>query len=121
MLKKMVFAMVPVMLLATVAMAEDDLLSDLDVNSIQDAEISIDEAAFDIDVDKLAENADGDEAIEACFRRFGYSGFGHRYWGGCYNYCYRPCFNVCYRTYYCYRPVVYHTCAPIYRLYWGCY
>jgi len=113
MLKKLILAAVPMMFVATIAVAEDDLLADLDVNSIQDAEISIEQAGFDVDFDELADNAgEEDEAIEACFRRFGYYGYGYR--------CYRPCY---YRTYYysCYRPVYYHSYYPVYRHYWGCW
>ena len=127
MIKKMIFAVVPMILLATVAMAEDSLLKGLDLGDIQDADISIDAASLDVDFDKLADNVDGDEAIEACFRSFGYCGYnygcgyGYGYNYGCYNYnyCYRPC----YTTYYCYRPVVYYTpCyTPCYTSYWGCY
>ncbi len=129
MIKKMIFAVVPMMLLATVAMAEDSLLKGLDLGDIQDAEISIDAASLDVDFDKLADNVDGDEAIEACFRSFGYGYGGYGYGGYGYGYggygygCYRPCYNYCYNSYYCYRPVVYYnTCyTPCYTSYWGCY
>lgn len=116
MLKKMILAAVPMMLLATIAVAEDDFLADLDVASIQDADIAIEEAGFDVNFDELAENATGDdEAIEACFRRFGYYNYGYR--------CYRPYYYNCYRPVYysCYRPVYYHTYYPVYRNYWGCW
>ena len=124
MLKKMILAAVPMMLLATIAVAEDNFLADLDVASIQDADIAIEEAGFDVDFDSLSENAGGDdEAIEACFRSFGYHGWGHRYYGGCYNYGYNYGYNYCYRPVYysCYTPVYYHTCYPVYRNYWGCW
>ena len=119
MLKKLVLAVVPMMFVAAVAVAEDDFLADLDVSSIQDAEISIEEATFDVDFDNLADNAGDDEAIEACFRSFGYRsyGFGYGYR------CYRPYYYNCYRPVYytCYRPVYYHTYYPVYRHYWGCW
>ena len=120
MLKKLILAAVPMMFVAVVAVAEDDFLADLDITSIQDADISIEEAGFDVDFDSLSENAGGDdEAIEACFRRFGYRSWGYNYYRPCYNYGY----NYCYRPVYysCYRPVYYHTYYPVYRNYWGCW
>ena len=121
MLKKLVLAVVPMMFVAAVAVAEDDFLADLDVSNIQDADISIEEATFDVDFDDLANNAGEEtEAIEACFRRFGYGyGFGYGYrWGG---YGYR--WGGCYRPYFygCYRPVYHHCYYPVYRNYWGCW
>ena len=65
---------------------------------------------------------ESEDAIEACFRRFGY-----RYGGWGYGYrCYRPYYSyrVCHPTYYCYRPVYHYSCYPVvtyYRSYWGCY
>lgn len=117
-------ALVPLTLLATNAKADDDL--NIDVATITDADISIVEADLDIDVDQLSADAgteNGDEAIEACFRRFGYRYGG---WGGCYRRCFSHCYNYCrplysYRTI-CYAPPVYRCVAtPIYHYYWGCY
>ena len=119
MLKKLILAAVPMMFLVSVSVAEDDFLADLDINSIQDAEISIEEAGFDVDFDKLDDEASQEEAIEACFRSYGYRSYGYGY---SYSYyrpyysCYRP---VYYHTYY--RPVVYRTYYPVYRNYWGCW
>lgn len=123
MLKKMLFAVVPMLLLATVAHADDDLLAGLDANSIQDADITIESASLDVDFESVADNTDSEDAVEACFRRFGYRGWGYRSYS-CYRpyySCYRPYYNVCYQTYYCYRPVFYQACYPVYRSYWGCY
>jgi len=130
MLKKIIFAVVPMMFLATITVAEDNLLSGLDVTSIQDADISIEEASSDLDFDALsgeAEEGEGDEAIEACFRRFGYRSFGYRGYGGFghrgfgyggFGYsCYRPC----YTSYYSYAPVYHHAYYPVVRNYWGCW
>jgi len=126
MFKKIIFAVVPMMLLATVTIAEDNLLSGLDVSSIQDADISIEEANVDLDFDALSGEAgdeEGEEAIEACFRRFGYRSFGYRSYGfRGYGYgrgysCYRPCYS----HYYTYRPVYRPYCYPVVRTYWGCY
>ncbi|MEO1983104.1 MAG: hypothetical protein ABGZ24_21550 [Fuerstiella sp.] len=130
MLKNVMLALVPLTMLASSVKADDDL--NIDVASIADAEVSIVVADLDIDVDQLSADAgteDGDDAIEACFRRFGYRGYrgyrGHRgYRGFCgyrsygyYNYC-RPLYS--YRTI-CYAPPVYRcVVTPIYHYYWGC-
>ena len=124
MLKKFVLALMP---LTLVASANADEL-DLDLSSIQDADISIVDGDMDIDVDGLSADAGeeaGEDAIEACFRRFGYryGGWGgYRHWGGCYNRCIsycRPLYS--YRTItYC--PPVYRTVlTPVYSYYWGCH
>ena len=137
MLKTVLFAAVAMTLLTFTAgvKAEDDLLSEvanLKASSISDADNTIqDDALAGVDVDGLASKAGSEksgEAIEACFRRFGWGGgcynnynYGYNY--GCYNYgynyCYRPYFN-CYPTYYsCYRPV--YSYPVYYSSYWGCY
>jgi len=131
MLKKFVFALIPMIMLAGTAMGEDDLLvkiGGLDVNSIGAASVDIED--FDlgnVDVDGLvdAESGEGEDAIAACFRRIGYgSGFGHR---GGYGYgWHRPIYthhysyNFC-QPLYCYQPVHYTRFTPIYTNYWGCY
>jgi len=120
MLKKFALALMPLALLATSSVKADDDLS-VDVASITDAAVEIETADLDIDVDALSADAgeDTEDAIEACFRRFGYRyrGWGgYRHWGGCYNYC-RPLYS--YRSF-CYTPI-YHVCRPIYNCYWGCY
>ncbi|EAQ79190.1 hypothetical protein [Blastopirellula marina] len=128
MLKKVLFAIVPVFLF-TVALRADDTLG-LNLSNIQDADVSIVDESFDIDVDQLASNAGAeseDEAVEACFRSFGYRSYGYRNYGGYgggygghgYGYGYN-----CYRPYYsCYRPVYYAPVCytPCYTSYWGCY
>ncbi|UUO09172.1 hypothetical protein M4951_12845 [Blastopirellula sp. J2-11] len=128
MLKKIMFAIVPVCLF-TVALRADDSLS-FDLSDIKDADVSIVEEGFDLDVDLLAADAGSesdDQAMEASFRRFGYHsrgyrGYGHRNYGyRSYGYGYG---YSCYRPYYsCYRPVyrapVCYT--PCYTSYWGCY
>ena len=129
MLKKMLFALVPMLLIAVTVRAEDDLLAGLSVNEIQDAAIAIEEPGLDADVDSLLANADeatGDEAVEACFRSFGYRSYGYGCgygYGHSYGYsCYRPCYSPCYSSYYVYRPVSYYSyCAPVYTSYWGCW
>ena len=125
MLKKVIFAIAPMLMVVSSAMAEDNLLSGLDVSSINDAQIEIEDVSLDIDMDALADEAgDADEAIEACFRRFGYYG-GYRGYGYGHFGCYRPYYTYrayTYPSYFCYRPVyTYVTYAPIYRHYWGCY
>ncbi len=127
MIKKVIFAVAGMILSATAVMAEDSLLADFDLGDIQDAEISIDAASLDVDFDKLADDASGDEAIEACFRSFGYRSYGYGGYGyGGYGYGYGygyNCYRPCYRSYYCYRPVTYYRSCyrPCYTSYWGCY
>jgi hypothetical protein len=127
MMKRMILALVPLALLATTVRADDDLFN-MNAASISDASIEIEEASLDdLDVDQLAADADGEgseDAIEACFRRFGYGygrGFGYGYGYG-YGHCYRPVYRYHYPSYYCYRPV-YRCVYPVtvYRHYWGCY
>jgi hypothetical protein len=122
--KKFSFALVAVVLMAGSAMAEDVFsTAGLDIASISDADNTVVEANLDVDFDALEKGAGNDEAVEACFRRFGGWG-GHC---GYHNYCYSPCYynyhySYCYTpTYYCYRPVCYYTpvCYPVH--YWGCY
>ncbi|MFT5522839.1 MAG: hypothetical protein ACI9HK_000783 [Pirellulaceae bacterium] len=122
MLKRFVLAMVPVFMLAATVNADDGLFN-IDVSSISDADVEVQEVNFDdLDVEKLAGEAgteDSEEAIEACFRRFGY---GRHYGGyGSYRPCYRPCYTYRYPTFHCYRPVYHTTYVPVYRHYWGCY
>ena len=122
MMKRIILALVPMALLATTVRA-DDTLFDVSAATITDASIEIEEGGLgDLDMDQLAADADGGEsedAIEACFRRFGY---GYRYGGWGYRHCYRPVYRYYYPSYYCYRPV-YRCVYPvtIYRHYWGCY
>src|SRR5689334_4932532 len=97
--KVLLCAVVPLALMATRAFGEDDLLKDvasLKASSISDASISIEDASGALDVDALASNAGTEkskDAIEACFRNFGY-GYGCGYGYNCWN-CYQPCYNYC--------------------------
>jgi hypothetical protein len=124
MIKHVLFAVAPLCLLAvgSFASANDNLLDEvasLNAGSIDTAEIAIEDIGLDLDVDALSADVEnGEDAIEACFRRFygGYYG-GHR---GCYGFNYgwhRPCFH----NYYCYRPVYTYCYTPVYYHYWGCY
>ena len=120
-IKKALFAIVPVCMIATVGVADDDLfneLSTVSVDSISDADIAIEESIADVDVDALLEGttADSDDAVEACFRRFGYRSY--RYCGYGYGCGYRTFYNYYTPSYYCYRPV--YSYCPSYS-YWGCY
>lgn len=136
MLKRMFFAVAPLMLVASSVMADDSLLlkvASMDLDGASDASAAVADAdeLGQADVDALLgdDEGSGEEAIAACFRRIGY-GYGYRSYGyRSYGYrsFYRP-YN-CYRTYsHCYRPVtysycapVYHSYTPIYRSYWGCW
>ncbi len=125
MLKRILLAVVPLALLATTVFAEEDVLNhvaNLKVAAITDAQASIDDPTANLDIDSLSEQAGSgksDQAIEACFRRFGYGGYGG--YGGYSNYCYSPYYSYsyyCYQPYYqvCYRPVY-----TYYTSYWGCW
>lgn len=123
MFKKMILALLPLTLM-TVSAKADDLT--LDLENINDAGIELIEMDLDIDVDALAAEA-GDEqedAIEACFRRFGYrhGGWGgYRHYRGYFNHCYthyRPMYS--YHTIRHCAPVYTQICRPVYRYYWGC-
>ena len=133
-LKNFALAFVSMFVVAGAAKADDlmDDLAGMDLATINDSAASVEEFDLDsLDVDQLAAEA-GDEtdAIETCFRRFGYrrggwGGWG-RGWGGCYGYGYRS-FHSCYSyhrpVYHCYRPVIrtcYTHCAPVIS-YWGCF
>jgi hypothetical protein len=117
--KKVSLAVVAVALMTGSAMA-NDLIDSLDLASVSDANNAVVEATFDVNVDQLADNTSNDEAVEACFRRFGWGGYC-----GYNSYCYSPCYSYCYYpSYYCYRPVCYYQtytyCYPLYH--WGfCY
>ena len=122
MLRKILFAMVPMALVVSFVSA-DDTLPEFNLAEISDAAIEIDTASLDgLDVDGLAAEAgeDTEEAVEACFRRFGYRhrGYGYGYGHGCY----RPYYSYrhCYPTYYCHRPVYTYPVVS-YVSYWGCY
>ncbi len=141
MLKRMLFAMLPLTLLLTSVKADDAELT-IDVASIADADVEVLDTNFDVDVDQLTADAGSDksaDAVEACFRSCGYygGGYGCRSYNygswnscysnyGCYNSCYSPCYSYssCYSypSYYCVRPVCQYTCvsSPICN-YWGCY
>lgn len=140
MFKQATTIMAALVLMTSWAAANDDFLNELasgDTSSISDANNAV-EADFlgSVDVAGLSANAgedNSDEAVEACFRRFGYGhrgynhfcgyGYGGYYRGyGCgythyttYHHCYRPA------PVYCYRPVQQYACVPVYHNYWGCY
>lgn len=133
MFKKLMFAVVPMLMLAGTTFADDDAALTIDASTIAVADANVVDTDLNVDVDQLAADAgkeNSTDAIEACFRRCGYSNYG---WGGCYNSCYNSCYghcyNSCYQPYYsytsycCARPVYYtaHICQPIYQYYWGCY
>lgn len=126
MFRKLMFAMVPMALAVSFASADDNL-PDLNLADINDAAIEIDTASLgNLDVDGLAADAgteSSEDAVEACFRRFGYRHCGYGYGYG-YGYsCYRPYYSYgyCYPSYYCYRPVYYTYPVVSYMSYWGCY
>ena len=139
MLKRILFAVVPMVLFAGAASADDDLLSKL--ANMDDAKITAtaavdndatvdDDDLGQADVDKLMGDDDKDEdAVAACFRRVGY-GYGHSYGGyssygygySSYNYhCYTPTYRIYRPVTYTYHVPVVRYYTPIYTSYWGCY
>ncbi|MCI0359804.1 MAG: hypothetical protein L0211_15110 [Planctomycetaceae bacterium] len=131
MFKKLSLMVVALVLMAGSVMAGDAITAaDLDVASISDADNTVVEANLDVDVDALTGKTSdkGEQAVEACFRRFGWGGCygGYNYcYSPCYSYCYYPsysyCYQPCYYNYYVYRPCyTYSYCSyPLYH--WGCY
>ena len=125
MFQKLMFAVVPVLMLAGTTFADDADLT-IDASTITDADVNIVDTALDMDVDQLAADAGAykkPDAIEACFRSCGYSSYG---WGGCYHSCYSN--YSCYQPYYsytsycCARPVYYssYCCQPTYSYSYAC-
>jgi len=118
MFKKVFVVLASLFVLTSTVMADDDLLSELASNkgaNIVDSQVEVEEIGLDLDVDQLAENAEGEEdAVEACFRRFGYRSFG---WGYRYARPYYSCYSRCYNHFY---TPVYNYCRPAIS-YWGCY
>lgn len=127
-LRNLVFAIVPAMVLACTARADDnDLMSELanvDSLAIADADINVEDFDLgDLDVDQLASAAgqDDDQAVEACFRRIGYHSYSRHYYPSYSHHHYYP-------TYTYYRPLYHHRTyyttyyTPVYHhSYWGCY
>ena len=136
MFKKLLFAVVPMLMVATNVFAEDDILADvanLKSDAINDAKISIEAGVGALDFDALAKDAGKDkigDAIEARSRgggggygSYGYSNYGY---GGYYNsYSYYPSYySYGYSPYSYYRPIAYSYPVysyPVYSYYWGCY
>lgn len=118
MFKKVLFVLASLVVATSTAVADDDLLTELANNKgadIVDSQAVVEDINLDLDMNELTENAQGEEdAVEACFRRFGYRSFGwgyrsfrpyySRYCAPAYSFC-RPAFNYC-------RPAF---------SYWGCY
>lgn len=138
MLKRILFAVAPIVMVFGTVSADDDLLQSLaalDADTVVAADVATDVEATaadefgQADVDALLGDDDQDEdAIAACFRRVGYGyGYsrGYRSYGYGYSY-YRPSYSYsygyrCYRpvTYTYHYPVTYH--VPVYTSYWACY
>jgi hypothetical protein len=133
MLKKFLFAVAPMMLLASSVMADDSLLSkvaNMDLSGANNASAAVEDIdqLGQADVDALLGDGEesGEEAIAACFRRIGYGyGYrsyrhhGYRSYCGSYNY-FRP-YRHCYTPVTYYRPAYYSCYTPVYTSYWGCW
>ena len=144
MIRHTLIATVLLTLASTAATADDDLLSTvqaLEANAASDTqfdalepeliEIEKSDQMVEVQTDGLGQ-ADVDsllgedqesnqDAVAACYRRFGggfgHGGFGYGHRGFGYGH-YTPVAHNYYSAY-CYRPVVYH--RPIYTGYWGCW
>ncbi len=134
MFKRFTMAFAALALLGGAAVADDllDEIGGLDLGQVNDVVSEVED--FDlaaVDVEGLAGDADqedGTDAIEACFRRIGYCRPSYCNYGWSYPSCYSYYGN--YHSYYpssysyCYRPISYtytNYCQPIYSYYWGCY
>ncbi len=149
--KSILFAIIPMLFCVTVK-ADDDLksmMAKLDNTQAAATETVDQDKLGQADVDALLgeETKDSEQAVAACFRRFG---GGHGSYGYSSYSCYRPSYNYCYSPSYsycapsyntCYSPYVsystsYTTCytpsysysscyspcyTPCYTSYWGCY
>ncbi len=139
--KSILFAIIPMLFCVTVK-ADDDLksmMAKLDNAPAAAAAVEQDKLG-QADVDALLgeETTDGEEAVAACFRRFGggYGSYGYSSYScyrPSYSYCYAPSYNYCYTPYvsystsyttcytpsysYCYSPCY----TPCYTSYWGCH
>ena len=150
MFKKFMFAVAPMVLVASSAFAGDDMLSTIaNLDGANEAAVVEDaDTLGQADVDALLGDDDdesGEEAVAACFRRG--HGHGHGYgsyggyggynshsnfnsYGGHSSYCLPSySYNYCYPVQQCYTPVSYSFCAPVsyscyspcYTSYWGCW
>ena len=99
MLKRIFFAVAPLMLIAGTVVADDDLLSavaklDADKPTAAETEEMDDLGQADVDALLGEGEEEGEEAIAACFRRirygYGYRSFGYRGYGHCSYRFYRP-------------------------------
>ncbi len=141
MFKKFVFVAVAMVMAANSVMANDDIasmLANLDGAKDKSAQIADADLLGQKDVDALLgeDKEDGEEAVAACFRRYGHSGHGsygnygnYGCYGGYHNNWYTTSYsyNYCAPTYcytpvtYCYTPVTYSCYTPCYTSYWGCW
>ncbi len=139
MFKRFLFAVVPMLMVANSVMGDDDLLSAIASLDGDQSPVAAEVANADTDllgqadVDALLgdDEADGEEAVAACFRRFGgcfggygsYGGFRSSYCNYGYSYNCYPTYNYCYTPVrYTYCPPVTYTCyTPCYTSYWGCW
>ena len=135
MLKKILFAVAPMMLVATTVMADDDLMSKIakmDTTDVKENIAAVEEAddLGQADVDALLGDTDdesAEDAVAACFRRYGggYSSSSYRTYnyGYTYNFGYTTHYTPVYSYYptYHYTPVTYHSYSPVYTSYWGCW
>ncbi|TWU38320.1 hypothetical protein [Novipirellula artificiosorum] len=134
MLNRILFAVAPMILVASSVVAEDNLLSRIANMELSDSVAAVDDRddLGQADVESLlneGEESSGEEAIAACFRRIGY-GYRHSGYRSYHSY-YRPCYNTSYSygynfsssyypRYHSYAPCYSHY-TPVYTSYWGCW
>ncbi|QDV65819.1 hypothetical protein [Crateriforma conspicua] len=126
MLKKILFAVAPMVLFAGNVMADDNLLEMVAKLEASQDDAKVARADDDLlgqaDVDALLgeEGGNDEEAIAACYRRyrsyghFGYRSYGYRYYTPVYR-------SYCYPVVRHYTPVTYSYYTPVYSSYWGCW
>ena len=111
MCKKLFFSLIAIALIATSARAADDILSgNIDLASVRDADNTVVEPTFNVDVDASAQKTTdkNDEAVEVCWRSYNCC------YRPCYNYCYSSCYYPCYSYNYCYYPTYSYCYYPSY-------
>ncbi len=134
MLKRFLFAVAPMVLVASSVMADDSLLTAVAKMDLADTQDKVAQAdpSEDLglaDVESLlndGEEASSEDAIAACFRRIGFGGYRSYGYNHCsYNSWYSPCYSsysysYCQPVTYSYTPCyTYYT--PCYTSYWGCW
>ena len=132
MFKKILFAVVPMVLVAGTSFADENLLEQLaQENTDTIADVVDDESPMGKDdVDQLLGDSDesDEEMVAACYSRVRYSrsyhsypSYGYGYSYPAYNYHHYPTYSYTYHRPVVYKPVHYNHYTPVYTSYWGCW